>query len=533
MLQPHPDRRFVKFILQGIAEGFRIGFNFTKELKSSGGNMDSAYQNSEVVARYIQEEVSLGRMIGPLPAVVARRVHCSPFGVIPKGHTPGKWRLIVDLSSPKKFSVNDGIDPSWCSLSYVTVDRVASQAGRLGLGTLMAKVDVRSAYRIIPVKPEDRLLLGMRWGGHIYVDACLPFGLRSAPLIFTAVADGLEWIVKRQGVQFIYHYLDDYIMLGAPGTSECLSNVRKLVEYCKLLGVPLAQEKSEGPTTCLTFLGIEVDTEQMQLRLPREKLDRVRHLIKGFLGAPSALKSDLESLLGLLQHASRVVKPGRSFVRRLIEAIAPIKKKSHYVRMNVDVRSDLFWWDKFLVEWNGVGVIPSDDIPIAKLHSDASGAWGCAAVAGKSWFQLEWKERAREWHIAAKELLPIVLACLIWGKPWSGMRVQCYCDNMAAVEVVNGGYSKDEVMMHLVRCLFFTSEHFKFSVEAVHLPGSLNTVADALSRNYMSQFLQVMPEADPQPVPIPGQALWLLIEERPNWTSVNWTELFVACTKQG
>ena len=115
--------------------------------------------------------------------------------------------------------------------------------------------------------------------------------------------------------------------------------MHKLGDCCKHLGVPLAQEKSEGTTSCLTFLGIEVNTEQMQLHLPAEKLQRVRSLIKEFLRTPSALKGDLESLLGLLQHASRVVKPGRSFVRHPIEAMALIKKKSHYVRMNVDVRS--------------------------------------------------------------------------------------------------------------------------------------------------------------------------------------------------
>ena len=153
--------------------------------------------------------------------------------------------------------------------------------------------------------------------------------------------------------------------------------------------------------------------------------------------------------------------------------------------MNLDVRSDLVWWDQFLVERNGVGVIPSQDIPVATLHSDASGNWGCAAVTGKSWFQLEWKERAREWHIAAKELLPIVLLCLLWGKQWTGMAVHCYCDNTAAVEMLNGGYSKDEVMMHLVWFLFFISEHV---VEAVHLPGKLNKVTNALSHNYMLQF---------------------------------------------
>jgi len=112
------------------------------------------------------------------------------------------------------------------------------------------------------------------------------------------------------------------------------------------------------------------------------------------------------------------------------------------------------------------------------------------------------------------------------------MRMRCYSDNTAAVEVLNSGYSEDVVMMHLVHSLFFISQHFWFMVEAVHLPVKLNTVAGVPSRNYMPQFLQVMPESDPEPTLIPDRLLWLLVEEKPNWTSVNWTELFVACTKQ-
>ena len=82
-------------------------------------------------------------------------------------------------------------------------------------------------------------------------------------------------------------------------------------------------------------------------------------------------------------------------------------------------------------------------------------------------------------HIVLKELLPIVLAGLLWGKEWSGMMVQCHCDNMAVVEVVNSGYSRDKDIMHLLRCPFFISEHHHFLVEAVHLPGKTNVAADA------------------------------------------------------
>lgn len=61
-----------------------------------------------------------------------------------------------------------------------------TEAGR---GARLAKIAVKSAYRTIPVHPEDRALLGMRWEDNLFVDAALPFSLRSAPKIFTAVAD--------------------------------------------------------------------------------------------------------------------------------------------------------------------------------------------------------------------------------------------------------------------------------------------------------------------------------------------------------
>ena len=122
----------------------------------------------------------------------------SPFGAIPKGHTPGKWRLIVDLSNSQGSSVNNGIPKEICSLKYITCDEVADKVGTMGIGTMMAKVDLKSAYRMVPVYPEDRKLLGMRWKDHVYIDTCLPFGLQSAPRIFTEVADMLEWCAKQQ-----------------------------------------------------------------------------------------------------------------------------------------------------------------------------------------------------------------------------------------------------------------------------------------------------------------------------------------------
>ena len=108
LLSSHPDAEFSHYIFTGLAQGFRIGFDRVKvQCVRAKNNMQSALQHSLVVKDYLQYEIALGRVIG-LSRVPSIQINC--FGVIPKNHQPEKWRLIVDLSDPAGFSINDGID---------------------------------------------------------------------------------------------------------------------------------------------------------------------------------------------------------------------------------------------------------------------------------------------------------------------------------------------------------------------------------------------------------------------------------------
>ena len=283
-LSRFPDREFVKFLLDGMAYGFRIGYKReVAPLVIANRNMLSAKANPAVVEDYLAKEVMLDRVV----AVSAEaKVHVSRFGVIPKGSQPGKWRLIVDLSDPDGRSVNDGISGEGCSLSYVSVDDAARMVLRRGPGALLAKLDIESAYRIIPVHPDDRPLLGMRWKGVTYVDTNLPFGLRSAPKNFTALAYALSWVfVNRGDIRETIHYLDDYLFVGDPASEECAQALQRALALCEQLGVPIAREKVCQPSTSLTFLGIEVDTLAIELRLPQEKLERLKEAIYRVAGS--------------------------------------------------------------------------------------------------------------------------------------------------------------------------------------------------------------------------------------------------------
>ena len=160
--------------------------------------MISVTQHREVVEHYLGEEREAGRLLGPFKRGTLPHVQVSPFGVIPKSE-PGKWRLILDLCSPTGNSVNDGIAKELCSLSYTTVDDIAVSVQKCGRGALMAKFDLKAAYRQVPVHPDDRWLLGMILEDDLYVDTTLPFGLRSAPMIFSAVVDALAFIIRSRG----------------------------------------------------------------------------------------------------------------------------------------------------------------------------------------------------------------------------------------------------------------------------------------------------------------------------------------------
>ena len=123
----HPDRGFAVYVSNRIREGFRVGFNYrSAHCRQASGNLKSVRDHKEVVTKYIQGERGAGRLLGPFQRDKMPGVHVSPLGVIPKSE-PGKWRLILDLSSPEGGSVNDGITKELCSLSYMSVDEVAAR----------------------------------------------------------------------------------------------------------------------------------------------------------------------------------------------------------------------------------------------------------------------------------------------------------------------------------------------------------------------------------------------------------------------
>ena len=219
--------------------------------------------------------MTAGFMIGPLEPQECSGVVTSSVGVVPKS-TPGKFRVIVDLSRPEGASVNDQLLRELTHVAYSSIEDASFAMHTLGPGAQLAKIDIRDAYRIIPVHPEDRPFLALSWQDRVYIDCQLPFGLASAPAIFSAVAEALEWILRRRGVRGVLHYLDDFLLMGAPGSRECSHALAITFSTCEELGVPLAMDKVEGPVVSLTFLGIRLCSSPLSVSLPRQKVAALR-----------------------------------------------------------------------------------------------------------------------------------------------------------------------------------------------------------------------------------------------------------------
>ena len=150
---------------------------------------------------YLTAEIAQHHVAGPFIKSTIPRAHVNRFGVIPKNHNPNKWTLIVDLSHLTGQSVNDGIPKDLCGLTYIAIDTAIEHILTTGPGTLLTKIYIKNAFWLLPVHPADCHMLVMKWNDQVYIDTCLPFGLRSAPKLFNILADLLSWKIDTGKIQ--------------------------------------------------------------------------------------------------------------------------------------------------------------------------------------------------------------------------------------------------------------------------------------------------------------------------------------------
>jgi hypothetical protein len=394
-------------------------------------------------------------------------------------------------------SINSQVDDIECE--YLKFHEVCAVIGNLPPGVLLAKFDIKDAFRLIRVRKEDQFLLGLRFMGLYYYERCLPFGLKPSPGIFEIFASAINIFGLEDGVKFLLHYLDDFILITNKERGH--REYETVLSTFKKLGVELAVEKLSTPCSSLEFLGIIIDTVSMTLRLPEDKLTYYRSIINRWIMKPSGSLKELQSLIGTLVYSARIIQHGNTFYHHLIhqvrEATKGMKagKFSHrQVRLNNEAIQELQWWKYFIIEWNGSNIIPPgiDQFPLAKRHSlltDACttgmGAWfkGHQYVL-HAWSEKELKEATREQAISMPylELLSILHSVNVWQKELANNAIDLQSDCDPVVKAINKGYSREPSLHHLLRLLFFITSLNKIYISCSHIAGVDNKEADALSR---------------------------------------------------
>jgi len=516
-------------ILRAIEHGAAVDFVGDRSVPVQGTNHGSLADHAAAVQEVISADCAALKKAGPFALIRSVRgglLNISPLGAVTKrGST--KVRVIHDLSFPRGGdSINAGIADVYLPLA--SFGHAARAVRRLGKGCLLIKLDVEAAYKQVPVRPEDWHLLGFSFEGTFYYERVLPFGLRSSCRLWDMFAAALHFLCETKlGVavpQFVIHYVDDFLFVIDPvgGGEADRAILQGALSLCRELGIPMAEAKTEGPTTCLTFLGIELDTVAMEARLDAARLEELRSLCVEWQARHSASVVELQSLAGKLNFACSVVRPGRIYLRRILAHIRhcgtlkndrtgrPLARLSR-VALPQAVRDDIAWWHAFLPRWNGSSLLYDlewQQAPDIHLSTDACKEGYGGYFEGR-WFAGRWSpavlalaHRDTEVSMPFLELLALIIAAGTFSRLWQRKKITFHCDCKATVDAINGQGSRLPLQMQLVRVLTEIACLRGFDFKAVHIPGITNTIADVLSRaGAQEEFRALCPTAEVQPTP--------------------------------
>ncbi|XP_078026549.1 uncharacterized protein LOC117258356 [Epinephelus lanceolatus] len=478
-------------------------------------NLQSALAEPHTVDTLLAKEVKEGFMIGPFDSPPFPIFHISPIGVATRKYS-GKKRLIIDLSSSHSShipSINSVIPCPDFSMQYTNIDHAITLIRLAGRGAWLSKADITSTFKVLPIHPDYWRFFGVCWKGTFYFSVRLTFGCRSSPKIFDSFLEALCWIlVNNHKLPHVLHLLDDFLIFTPP-SSPPRHELTTLIKAFSELGVPLSEEKTSGPDTSIEFLGITLDSVSFQASLPAEKIQRITLLLSNYLLADRCTKRQLLALLGHLNYAIRIIPQAKSFLSNLLTKAATVPSLHDRVTLDDACKMEMRMWQHFLSSWNGISFFYEDYLTQPEdiqLYTDAAPSKGFGGYYGGRWFASAWPpefsslgSESSSPSSALHELYPIIIAAILWGHKWSKKSILIHSDNTAAVEIINKGRSRSPIIMQFMRRLTLISAQQQFILQAAHVPGHYNSIADSLSRFSFQKFRHLAPNSDLHPTSVP------------------------------
>ena len=478
------------FLLDGIRNGFNLVDDNAMPLEADCSNYASTTDSSVklVVEEQILNEISNGNYV----LTDKRPTLVSALGAIPKPNS-NDVRLIHDCSRPIGTSLNDFATKD--SVKYQTIEEAVNLSN---VDCFYSKIDLKSAYRSVAIHPSNYSFTGLKWkfvdhDSFTYMyDTKLPFGARKSPAIFHRLTQAVRRMMARRGFYGIVVYLDDFLIVSS-SFEQCRETMQVLIQLLRKLGFAINWKKVEDPNKIVTFLGIEFNSTNLSLSLPDNKVKDLKALLNEFSDRKRASKRQLQSLAGRLNWACHVVRGGRTYLRRVLDAMNRMKLPHHKAKLSDTFHKDILWWINCLDTFNGRNMFlkPTCSTPV---YVDACNT-GAGMAFGRDWAYINWVEDWPEiapMHINFKEALTVVAAARRWGHLWHNSHIIILTDSECTKAMLNKGTTKNELVMDHIRELFWLSVKFNFEFECVHIRGVDNTLSDAISRLHeKGRFLQL------------------------------------------
>ena len=477
-----------KVICEFLQFGFPLDFNRSTELNYDDvRNHKGARDYPQFIDGYLQKETECNRIVGPFdlnPLSVPIKV--SPMNTVPKPNSEER-RVIADLSWPLGALVNSGISKDTYldetfDLHYTGVDEICNLVLSIGQGAVIYKRDLRHAYRQFPVDPRDYQYLGYSWKGKIYFDSVLAMGQRNAAMACSRSTEAVMFIHEKKGYRG-RSYLDD--LIGVEHIEHGKVAYEALGQLLEELGLLENYAKACPPSTVQIVLGVRIDTIAMTISISSERLVEIKELVRKWLKKSKSNKVELQSLVGKLCFVTKCVRQSKVFLNRVLELLRSFTSNQSTITLTDSFKKDIRWWFRFVSEFNGVSFIPAPNWnePDVTFATDSCLS-SCGGHCFNEYFHVSFPQfiLEKDLPIHCLELLAVLIGVRCWGRICEGLKLQIYCDNSAAVEVINSSRTRDSFMASCIRELWLQVSKHNFQLRAVHLPGEENRVADFLSR---------------------------------------------------
>lgn len=347
----------------------------------------------------------------------------------------------------------------------------------------MVSINLKDAYLSVSMAGVHRKYLRFQWQDQLYEFQCLPFGLCSAPRIFTKLFKPVMALVRLHGVRSVV-FLDDILLLAQ--SKEDLSTQATLMSrLLKLLGFVINQEKSHlKPTQRIQYLGFTISSQSMTISLPCDKVEQIKLDCQWALSQQAVSVRDLCRIIGRLTASIQAVLPAPLQYRRLQRlknlCFAETQDFDAHVTLDQGSRKELAWWRDNLDSWNGKTILTPP--PNMSIETDAS-LLGWDAVKDKVSTNGLWSVPERALHISVLELKAGAFAVKTFASSEKNIHVHLRMDNRTAVSYINRmGGTRSFVLAQQACQLWQWCLQRGITISAEYLPGVDNCVADQESR---------------------------------------------------